>query len=85
MLQAAVANDKISSTGFSPSITDRQTCKTHICDNFIAGFDNKYAVIGFDRAGNLLEVMYNRIDDKMVKVFHAMRCCQYFISNLDIV
>jgi hypothetical protein len=61
----------------------RHVFKTHIRDNLIAGFDNKYAVVGFDRAGNLLEVMYNRIDDEMVKVFHAMRCRQHFIRNLD--
>jgi hypothetical protein len=63
----------------------RHVFKTHICDNLIAGFDNKYTVIGFDRAGNLLEVMYNRIDDEMVKVFHAMKCRQHFIRNLGTV
>jgi hypothetical protein len=60
----------------------RYVFKTHIYDKLIAGFDNKYAVIGFDHAGNLLEVMYNRVDDEVVKVFHAMRCRQHFIKNL---
>jgi hypothetical protein len=26
--------------------------KTHITDELMAGFDNKYFVIGYDRAGN---------------------------------
>jgi hypothetical protein len=61
----------------------RHVFRTHICDRLIAGFDNKYAVIGFDLAGNPLEVMYNRINDEVVKVFHAMKCRQQFIRNLD--
>ncbi|GAB6392903.1 MAG: hypothetical protein MdMp014T_2276 [Treponematales bacterium] len=36
--------------------------------------DNKYLVLGFDTAGNLLEVIYNRIDDETVNIFHAMKC-----------
>jgi hypothetical protein len=35
---------------------------------------DKYLLIGFDRKGNLLEIMYNFIDDKSLSVFHAMKC-----------
>jgi hypothetical protein len=32
---------------------------------------NKHLLIGFDTHGNLIEVMYNRIDLDTVNVFHA--------------
>jgi hypothetical protein len=35
---------------------------------------DKYLLIGFDRNGNPLEVMYNFIDEKTINVFHAMKC-----------
>ena len=41
--------------------------------------DNKYLVIGFDRNANLIEVMYNVIDENTINVFHAMRCRKGFL------
>jgi hypothetical protein len=35
---------------------------------------NKYLIIGFDMKGNLLEIMYNLVDEDTANVFHAMRC-----------
>jgi hypothetical protein len=32
---------------------------------------DKYLLIGFDRRGNPLEILYNFIDDDTVNVFHA--------------
>ncbi|GHV85263.1 hypothetical protein AGMMS50230_08710 [Spirochaetia bacterium] len=46
--------------------------------------ENRYIVLGFDRAGNLLEIMYNRLNEKKVKVFHAMKCRSIFFSLLDV-
>jgi hypothetical protein len=48
---------------------------------------NRYIVLGFDLAGNLLEIMYNRLDDERlddetVKVFHAMKCRSIFFHLL---
>jgi hypothetical protein len=48
------------------------------------GFDNKYLVIGFDQTGNFIEVMYNRIDEKSINVFHAMKARQQFFNGLAI-
>jgi hypothetical protein len=31
-------------------------------------------LIGFDSNANLLEIMYNVIDEQTVRVFHAMKC-----------
>ena len=35
---------------------------------------DKHLLIGFDNNGNLLEIMYNMIDDQSINVFHAMKC-----------
>ena len=39
---------------------------------------DKYLMIGFDRNGNLLEILYNIIDETTINVFHAMRCRNIF-------
>jgi hypothetical protein len=44
---------------------------------------NRYIVLGFDCAGNLLEIMYNQLNEKKVKVFHAMKCRSIFFDLLD--
>jgi hypothetical protein len=36
-------------------------------------------VIGFDRNANILEVMYNVIDENSINVFHAMKCRKQFL------
>ena len=38
------------------------------------GYDNKYAIIGFGKNGNLIEILYNLIDEQSINVFHAMLC-----------
>jgi hypothetical protein len=34
----------------------------------------KHLLIGFDHNANLVEIMYNVIDERLVKVFHADKC-----------
>jgi hypothetical protein len=46
------------------------------------GAINKHLLIGFDRKANLIEIMYNVIDDNTVRVFHAMKCRDTFIALL---
>ncbi|MDR2552216.1 MAG: hypothetical protein LBD31_03500 [Treponema sp.] len=46
--------------------------------------ETKYIAIGFDQAGNVLEIMYNHIDDETVKVFHAMKCRRQFRKQLQL-
>ena len=36
--------------------------------------ENKYLRLGVDRAGNLLELMYNKVDNRTNIIFHAMKC-----------
>jgi len=45
---------------------------------------NKYIVIGFDKSSNLLEILYNRINDETINVFHAMKCRSIFYYLLDV-
>ena len=40
---------------------------------------DKYLLIGFDRNGNPLEILYNDIDGKKVNVFHAMPCRSIYV------
>jgi hypothetical protein len=35
---------------------------------------NKYLLVGFNTHGNLLEIIYKRIDADTINVFHAMPC-----------
>ncbi|MDR2482856.1 MAG: hypothetical protein LBD08_04405 [Treponema sp.] len=58
--------------------------RNRICDALIDGLPEKYAVIGFDRAGNPLEIMYNPIDDNRVNIFHAMKARDSFIKTLGL-
>ena len=56
----------------------------HLVDGIIEEDDKtKYLSIGFDKSGNLLEVMYNYIDEQKIKVFHAMKCRKQFYNNLE--
>ena len=48
------------------------------------GYVNKYAFIGFDRAGNPVEVFYNPTGADTIKVFHAMGCRDGIISQLGL-
>jgi hypothetical protein len=41
-------------------------------DGPMEALEDKYIRLGVDRAGNLLELMYNEIDDDTVVIFHAM-------------
>ena len=50
----------------------------------LEAYKNKWLVIGYDTVGNLLEIVYNIIDDDTVNVFHAMRCRKKFINKLDL-
>jgi uncharacterized DUF497 family protein len=40
----------------------------------ISGEENKFIAIGFDGSGNLVEVVYEYIENETIHVFHAMKC-----------
>ncbi|GBU22331.1 hypothetical protein R80B4_02238 [Fibrobacteres bacterium R8-0-B4] len=61
----------------------RWALQNHLADGAIDDGDGtKFLVIGFDKAGNLLEIMYNLIDERTIKVFHAMKCRKALYEKL---
>jgi uncharacterized DUF497 family protein len=44
--------------------------------------ENKHLLIGFDMNANLIEIMYNPINENSVRVFHAMKCRNSFLDLL---
>jgi hypothetical protein len=55
-----------------------------LCEQLLESYANKWLIIGYDTAGNLLEVAYNIIDDDTVNVFHAMPCRNKFLCQLNL-
>ncbi len=49
-----------------------QAIKTKVYDGLLKGEDDIFAIIGFNTVANPIEVFYNVIDHKRIKVFHAM-------------
>ncbi|GHU67645.1 hypothetical protein FACS189447_10010 [Spirochaetia bacterium] len=47
-------------------------------DGLLEGYTNKFLLTGFDPRGNVLEIMYNLIDEHTAYVFHAMKCRKEF-------
>jgi hypothetical protein len=54
-----------------------------LLDAALSGEDNKFLLIGFDMNGNLIELMYNIVDDHSINVFHAMKCRKAYLKLLD--
>jgi hypothetical protein len=60
----------------------RKAIETKIYEGQLQDFINKFTIIGFDTAGNLLEIMYNIIDSESINIFHAMRCRKNIYNQL---
>jgi hypothetical protein len=58
--------------------------KTKIYDAAIEELPEKHAVIGFDRAWNPLEIMYNPGNNNTINVFHAMKVRKSIIKMLGL-
>ena len=54
-----------------------------IYDDIFEDDPEKHLLIGFDGVANLLEIMYNVIDEQELKVFHAMKCRDTLLPLLD--
>ena len=59
--------------------------KTRIEDRIIEEFPEKYGIIGFDCAGNPIEIVYNPIDDDTIYVFHAMKARDSFLKKIGLL
>ena len=49
-----------------------------IYDDVLDEDREKHLLIGFDRSLNLLEILYNVLDNEKIKVFHAMKCTEKY-------
>jgi uncharacterized DUF497 family protein len=54
-----------------------------IFDDILDDDKDRHLLMGFDGNGNLLEILYNVIDDDSIRVFHAMKCTNEFIRLLN--
>jgi hypothetical protein len=52
----------------------RNAFEQRIYDHSLSGSEDKQLLIGIDRNGNLLEILYNVLDGDVINVFHAMKC-----------
>jgi len=57
--------------------------RTRIRAGLLGGQGNKYGFIGFNRAGNPIEVFYNPIGDDKIRIFHAMDCRNGIIAQIE--
>jgi hypothetical protein len=79
-------NYKFNHAAFKHGVTEDDIRFAFLCtvfDRLMEEEDNKYLHIGFDGRGNLLEVMYNSIDEQSVNIFHAMKCRKSFIALIN--
>jgi hypothetical protein len=66
---------KFNSAAFKHGVTPNDifwAFETYIFEDPVDGEDNKFLLVGFNTKGNPIEIMYNRIDDVHINVFHAM-------------
>jgi hypothetical protein len=58
--------------------------RNRIADRLVNELPETYALIGFDRNFNPVEIMYNPIDDNTIYVFHAMKARDSFMKMLGL-
>ena len=77
-------------SAFKHGITEidiRSAITTFLLDVAFNGINKdsyeKFLIIGFDTKGNLLEIMYNIVDNININVFHAMKCRKEYLKLLE--
>jgi hypothetical protein len=61
----------------------RNAVMNALYDDVLDDVNDRHLVLGFDCNGNLLEILYNIIDENSMNVFHAMNCRSIFFHLLD--
>ena len=64
-------------SAFKHGIADadiRKAFEQRLFDHALEGDEHKNLLIGFDRNGSLLEIIYTILDGDVINVFHAMKC-----------
>jgi RNA polymerase sigma-70 factor (ECF subfamily) len=78
----SLAEDPLTEDG--PEEQTLRIAATKAVRSAVEELPEKYGVIGFDCAGNPLEVVYNLIDDNSIYVFHAMKARNNFIKMIGL-
>ena len=82
MIHAVIEYTK---SAFKHGISKEDICHTilhPVYDEIQDSGDDKHLLLGFDRSMNLLEIAYNMIDEQTFKVFHAMKCQNFYLELL---
>jgi len=77
---------EFNSSAFKHKITEaaiKHAIINAIYDDIWDETEDKHLLIGFDNNGNLLEIMYNVIDEQSINVFHAMECRSIYYHLLN--
>jgi hypothetical protein len=61
----------------------RNAFEQRLFDHALPCEEHKYLLLGLDRNSNLLEVMYNVLDEEVINVFHAMKCRKAYENLLN--
>jgi len=72
-------------SAFKHGVTEKDihhAYNTAIYEGPIDGYINKFAFVGFNMAGNPIEVFYNPIGDDKIKIFHAMESRNSVIDQI---
>ena len=81
------AGIKFNRAAFKHGITEADILRafeTFVYEDPVDGADNKYLLLGFNINGNLIEVMYNRINEDAINVFHAMPCRKAYREMIEL-
>ena len=75
-----IYNDSAFNHGFTKA--DIEWAFLHpIRNGLLPDFINKYLLVGFDTRGNPIEIIYNRIDEERINVFHVMKCRKEYLPK----
>jgi hypothetical protein len=72
---------------FKHNITEadiRTAVEKFIYDRTMPEDDNKHLLLGYDGNANLLEIIYNVIDEHAINIFHAMKCRKAYYSLVNL-
>jgi predicted house-cleaning noncanonical NTP pyrophosphatase (MazG superfamily) len=61
----------------------RFVIENFLYNEIMEGYEKKHLAIGFDTNANLLEVIYNVIDEQTINVFHAMKCRKTYLPLVE--
>jgi propanediol dehydratase small subunit len=58
----------------------RTAIERFVYNEIMADDAGKHLLLGFDTHANLLEIIYNKIDEQTINIFHAMKCRKAYYS-----